>query len=268
MTLHAAERRCLEHVFTILELNGLGHTGGSLSVLQTLVALYFDVARVDPANPAWPDRDRIVLSKAHACEAMYAVLAERGFFPAERFAEYLRFGSMLQGHTERCTPGVEYSGGSLGQGICFAAGLAYAAKLRRQQHRIFCIVGDGECHEGSVWEAAMFGAHYRLDNLYVAVDYNHYADHANISELMELEPFVEKWRSFGWETVFVEQGNDVERVAAAFKGVTAEGRPKCLVVNTVKNCGVAVWAEHRLHQANGQLLRDGLAEGRARLHVE
>lgn len=268
MNLKTAERRCLEHVFTILELNGLGHTGGSLSVLQTLVALYFDVARVDPANPAWPDRDRIVLSKAHACEAMYAVLAERGFFPVERFAEYLRFASMLQGHTERCTPGIEYSGGSLGQGICFAGGLAYAAQLRGRSHRVFCVAGDGECHEGSVWEAAMFGAHYKLDNLYVAVDYNHYADHANISELMELEPFVDKWRSFGWDTVFVPEGNDVERVAAAFRSFSQDGRPKCLIANTVKNYSVPIWAERHLHQAAGELLRTGLAQGRAALNVD
>lgn len=267
MDLKAIERRCLEHVFSILELHGLGHTGGSLSVLQTLVALYFDVARVDPAHPAWPDRDRIILSKAHACEAMYAVLAERGFFPVQRFSEYLRFGSALQGHAERCTPGVEYSGGSLGQGICFAGGLAHAAKLRGEAHRVFCVVGDGECHEGSVWEAAMFGAHYKLDNLFVAVDYNHYADHDNISQLMELEPFIDKWRAFGWETTLVADGNDVEQVAAAFRGFTHADRPKCVIANTVKNYGVPAWAERHLHQAAGDLLKSGLAQGRASIHV-
>ena len=260
--LDAIEKRCRLHVFDLLELHGIGHTGGSLSVLQALVALYFDVARVDPANPDWPDRDRIVLSKAHACEAMYAVLAERGFFPPSRFHEYLRFGSFLQGHTERCTPGVEYSGGSLATGVCFAAGLATAAKRRAATHRVYCVVGDGECHEGALWESAMYAAHYKLDNFYVLVDYNHYADHANISQLMELEPFERKWESFGWETRFVENGNDPFAIAATLRSLAAPHRPKCLILNTVKNHGVPLWSDKHLHQAAGALLADGLAQGR------
>ena len=268
MTLRAIERRCLRHLLDILEAVGVGHTGGSLSVLQTLVALYFDVARVDPQRPTWADRDRIILSKGHACEAMYAVLAERGFFPPERLREYLRFGSSLQGHTEICTPGVEYSGGSLGQGLGFACGLAYAGRLRGQSHRVFCVMGDGECHEGSVWEAAMFAAHYRLDRVYAIVDYNHYADHDDVDVLMNLQPFQAKWEQFGWETAYVEQGNDVQRLVQALRGFRRTGKPKCLIADTLKNYGVPSWAAQHLHQAAGEVLHAGLREGRALLDAE
>lgn len=263
----AIERRCLANVFDLLEVRGVGHTGGSLSILQMLIALYFEVARVDPAQPRWPARDRIVLSKAHACEAMYAVLAERGFFPRSRFAEYLEFGSAIQGHTEISTPGVEYSGGSLGQGIAFACGQAYAAILRGQPHRVYCLVGDGECHEGSVWEAAMFAAHHRLDNLTVLVDYNHYADHDDVDVLMNLQPFREKWEAFGWETTFVAQGNEVARLIEALRGFRHPGRPKCVIGNTVKNFGVPLWERLHLHQAAGAVLAQGLHEGRALLRA-
>ncbi|MBI3615667.1 MAG: transketolase [Candidatus Omnitrophica bacterium] len=261
------EKRCLSNLFDILELHGLGHTGGSLSILQMLISLYFQAARLDPGRPGWAERDRIILSKSHACEAMYAVLAERGYFSKERFKEYLSFGSDLQGHAEITTPGVEYSGGSLGQGISFACGVAYAAKLRRQGFRVYCLLGDGECHEGSVWEAAMFAAHYRLDNLFVLVDFNHYVDHGDVDELMNLQPFEEKWKAFGWETVTVEQGNDVQSITEALEGFRQPQKPKCLIGLTVKNYGVPSWAEKHLHQAAGETLRRGLQEGRALLNA-
>ena len=263
--LKEVERRCMGRVFDILELHGMGHTGGSLSVLQILIALYFDVARIDPRNPKWVDRDRVILSKAHACEAMYAVLAERGFFPPERLREYLEFGSMLQGHTEICTPGVEYSGGSLGQGLGFACGQAYAGRLRGQSFRVFCVMGDGECHEGSVWEAAMFAAHYRLDQVYVLIDYNHYADHDDVDVLMNLQPFQAKWEQFGWETAFVEQGNDVQQIIRALRGFSSPNKPKCVIANTLKNYGVPSWASKCLHQAAGETLLNGIREGRTLL---
>ena len=133
-------KSCRSNIFDILEAGGIGHSGGSLSVLEILVALYYEIAKNNPEDPKWEERDRIVLSKAHACEAMYAVLGEKGFFPKEQFKEFLKYDSMLQGHTEICTPGVEYSGGSLGQGISFACGLAYSAKLNKKDHKVFCIV--------------------------------------------------------------------------------------------------------------------------------
>ena len=142
---------CRKNVFDILEAGGIGHAGGSLSILETLIALYYEIAKTDPKDPKWEDRDRIILSKSHACEAMYAVLGEKGFFPKEKFKEFLQFDSILQGHVELCTPGAEYSGGSLGQGISFACGLAYSAKLKKKKYKVFCIIGDGESHEGEVW---------------------------------------------------------------------------------------------------------------------
>lgn len=260
--LRAIEKRCISGVLDVLEVRGLGHTGGSLSILQALIALYFRIARVDPGNPKSPERDRIILSKGHACEAMYAVLAEKGFFPKERFGEYLEYGSMLQGHAEVFTPGVEYSGGSLGQGISFGCGIAYAGKLKQRPYHVFALLGDGECHEGSVWEAAMFASHYKLDNLCVMVDYNHYIDHGSIEETMNLEPFVDKWRSFGFETTLVRQGNDVEAICAAYAKLAEHGRPKCLILDTVKNFGVPFWVEKHLHQAFGETLKKGIEEGR------
>src|SRR3989338_4296416 len=263
--LQTIERKCLGHVLDILEVHGLGHTGGSLSILQLLIALYFQVARVDPHNPAWPQRDRIILSKGHACEAMYAVLAERGYFPTARFKEYLEFGSMLQGHTEICTPGVEYSAGSLGQGLSFGCGVAQAGRLRGQTYRVFCLLGDGECHGGSVWEAAMFAAHYQLDNVYALVDYNHYADHDDVDRLMNLQPFQAKWESCGWEAVYVEHGNHLESIITTLQGFREPKKPKCLIANTVKNYGVPSWASKHLHQAAGETLASGIREARALL---
>lgn len=266
MNIASIEKNCFSSVLDILELHGLGHTGGSLSVLQILISLYFQIARIDPANPKWPERDRIILSKAHACEAMYAVLAERGYIEKEKLKEYLEFGSILQGHTEISTPGVEFSGGSLGQGISFACGMAYAGKIMKRNYRVYAVLGDGECHEGSVWEAAMFASHYRLDNLCAVVDFNHYADHANVDELMNLQPFEEKWKAFGWETAYVDKGNDVGRITEALQNLRQPHKPKCVVANTIKNYGVPTWERLHLHQAFGEMLCKGIREGRELLN--
>lgn len=263
--LGSIEQRCLSSIYDLLELHGLGHTGGSLSVLHILISLYFEVARIDPDQPRWPDRDRIVLSKGHVVEAMYAVLAERGFFSTSEFQDYLRFHSTLQGHTEKVTPGIEYSAGSLGQGLSFAIGLAYAGRLRGQDYRVFCVMGDGECHEGSVWEAAMAAPHYRLSNLFAIVDFNHYADHDDVDKLMNLQPFEERWKSFGWDTRFVEQGNDVASVTHALRDFEVGDRPKLVIANTVKNAGVPIWEQAHVHMAGGDLLQRGVAQGRALL---
>ena len=254
---------CRTNILDILEAGGIGHAGGSLSILETLVALYFEIAKIDPKNPKWEDRDRIVLSKSHACEAMYAVLGEKGFFPKEKFKEFLQFDSMLQGHVEICTPGAEYSGGSLGQGISFACGLAYSAKLKKKKYRIFCIVGDGESHEGEVWEAAMFAAHYKLDNLYVIVDQNHYCTLGNVDDIMNLEPLEDKWKSFGWETIYEKYGNSVTNMIDDFKKLEKIlGKPKCIIANTVKNNGIPSWEKEHIHHVSGKKLADGLEEGR------
>lgn len=254
---------CRSNIFDILEAGGIGHAGGSLSTLETLVALYFEIAKINPKDPKWEDRDRIVLSKSHACEAMYAVLGEKGFFPKEKFKEFLQFNSMLQGHVEICTPGAEYSGGSLGQGISFACGLAYSAKLKKKKYKVFCILGDGECHEGEVWEAAMFASHYKLDNLYVIVDQNHYCTLGNVDDIMNLEPLEDKWKSFGWETIFEKSGNNVTNMIDNFKELEKiSGKPKCIIANTVKNNGIPIWEKEHIHHVSGKKLSDGLEEGR------
>lgn len=261
--------QCRENTFEVLEAGKIGHVGGSLSVIEILVALYFQIARTDPKNPKWVDRDRIVLSKAHACEAMYGVLGEKGFFSKEKFKEFLKFNSILQGHAEICTPGIEYSGGSLGQGISFACGIAYSAILRKKDFRVYCILGDGECHEGEVWEAAMFASHYKLDNLYVVVDYNHYCTVGNVDELMNLQPFENKWKSFGWETMFEENGNDVISLVKDFENLEkAKGKPKCIIANTKKGCGVPSWEKKHAHHLADDALMDGIKEGRRFLKDE
>jgi len=251
------------NTFDVMEAVGIGHGGGSLSIVEILVALYYGVAKVDARNPGWEDRDRIILSKGHACESMYAVLGEKGFFPKEKFKEYLQFNSMLQGHTERRTPGVEYSGGSLGQGISFACGVAYAAKLQKKNFKVYCILGDGECHEGEVWEAAMFASHYKLDNLYAIVDYNHYCDHDDVDKMMNLQPFDSKWKSFGWEVIYENKGNDANKLIHDLRQLeTISGKPKCIIADTVKNFGVPSWEKAHLHQVAGKDLCDGIKEGR------
>jgi transketolase len=254
---------CRSNILDILEAGAIGHSGGSLSILETLVALYFEIAKINPKDPKWEDRDRIVLSKSHACEAMYAVLGEKGFFPKEKFKEFLHFNSMLQGHAEICTPGVEYSGGSLGQGISFACGLAYSARLKKKKHKVFCILGDGECHEGEVWEAAMFASHYKLDNLYVIVDYNHYCTLGDVDEIMNLKPLDDKWRSFGWETIYEKDGNNITKLINDFNELEKiSGKPKCIIANTLKNNGVPIWEKEHIHHVSGKKLFDGLEEGR------
>ena len=187
----------------------------------------------------------------------------------EKFKEFLHFNSMLQGHTEICTPGVEYSGGSLGQGISFACGLAYSAKLKKKDYKVFCIIGDGESHEGEVWEAAMFGSHYKLDNLYVVVDYNHYCTLGNVDEIMNLKPLEDKWKSFGWETIFEEDGNNIEHMINNFKKLESiDGKPKCIIANTQKNKGVPSWEKVHIHHVAGEKLFDGVKEGRKILKDE
>ena len=262
-------KSCKGNIFDILEAGGIGHTGGSLSILEILVALYYEIAKVNPKNPKWEDRDRIILSKAHACEAMYAVLGEKGFFPKEKFNEFLKFDSILQGHTEICTPGIEYSGGSLGQGISFACGLAYSSKLKKKTHKIFCIVGDGECHEGEVWEALMFAAHYKLDNLYLFIDYNHYCTLGDVDEIMNLKPLKEKLDSFGWNTIYEDNGNDIMKIINDVKKLDEiKGKPKCIIADTIKNKGVPTWEQEHLHHTAGEKLFEGIKEGREILENE
>ncbi len=218
---------------------GSGHPGGSLSVVDILVVLFFREMRINPDMPGAPDRDRFVLSKGHAAPALYAVLAARGFFRRKLLDTLRTLGSPLQGHPDmRKLPGVEISTGSLGQGLSVANGMALAARLSKSRTRVYTVLGDGEMQEGQVWEAAMTAAHYRLDNLTAFVDNNGLQIDGPTDQVMGVEPIGDKWRSFGWHVLEVD-GHDLEAIAGALdEAREVRGKPVMIVAHTVKGKGV------------------------------
>ena len=218
-----------------------GHPGGSLSIAEVLSFLYFREMRVDPANPAWPERDRLVLSKGHAAPALYAALAERGFFPAEELTTLRKLGSRLQGHPNMNTvPGVDMSTGSLGQGISAACGMALGAKVKGlDQVRVYAVMGDGEIAEGECWEAFMFASHYKLDNLCVFLDLNPLQIDGPIETVMNSAPQDKKLEAFGFKVLSID-GHDLDQIEAAVETFHAEkGRPTFIILNTTKGKGVS-----------------------------
>ena len=218
---------------------GSGHPGGSLSEIDILTSLYFRVLKIDPQTPHWEDRDRFILSKAHACPGLYAVLAARGFFPEEELWTFRQINSRLQGHAHVMTPGVEMSSGSLGQGLSFGIGCALAARIDGKKHGIYVMLGDGECDEGQVWEAAMAAAHYRLDNLTAIVDRNRIQNDRFTDEVMELEPLSDKWRAFGWR-VLETDGHDMSQILSSLEqSLEVKGQPAVIIARTVKGKGVS-----------------------------
>ena len=218
-----------------------GHPGGSLGAADIMTYLYFEEMDVDPANPSRAARDRFVLSKGHCAPALYAVLAERGFFPKEELETLRHIGSRLQGHPNmNDTPGVDMSTGSLGQGISAAVGMALAAKHWGDSYRVYTLLGDGECEEGQVWEAAMFAGNYDLDNLVAIVDHNGLQIDGSIDEVNSAMPLADKFRAFKWHVIELADGNDMAQIAAAF----AEARkvsdsPVAIIAETVKGKGVS-----------------------------
>lgn len=228
------------HILTMVAEAGSGHPGGSLSIVEILTLLYFHFMKVDPERPDWPDRDRLILSKGHACPAWYAVLAERGFFPVEELLTLRRLGSRLQGHPDmRKTPGVEASTGSLGQGLSFANGVALAGKLDGRSYRVYAILGDGEIQEGQIWEAAMAAAHYKLDNLTAILDFNGLQIDGPVAEVMSPLPVQDKWAAFGWN-VISSDGHDFDDLAAALEEARrCRGKPTMVVAKTVKGKGIS-----------------------------
>ncbi len=219
---------------------GSGHPGGSLSATDILVTLYWRVLKHDPGNPKWPGRDRFILSKGHAAPALYTVLAERGYFPKEELKNLRKHGSLLQGHPDATrTPGVEVSSGSLGNGLSIASGIASALKIDCSPSRIYCLLGDGECDEGLVWEAAMFAAHHRLDNLTAIVDRNGLQIDGPTERVVALEPLSDKWAAFGWN-VIKASGHDHEKLLAALEQARCTtGKPTVIIADTVKGKGVS-----------------------------
>ncbi len=219
-----------------------GHPGGSLSCVEILMALYYKVANVDPAQPDWDQRDRIVLSKGHGCPALYAILADRGFFPREDLWRLRQIDSHLQGHPDmRKTPGIDCSTGSLGQGVSVAVGMALAAKYKKAHYRVYAILGDGEIQEGMVWEAAMSAAHYKLDNLVFILDHNGLQIDGTNDQVMSLGDIVAKFRAFGFACREVD-GHDIEELANAISSPEV-GRPLFVLAETVKGKGVS-FMEH------------------------
>lgn len=215
-----------------------GHPGGSLSCVEILMALYYKTARVDPNNLSWANRDRIVLSKGHGCPALYAILADKGFFPREDLWHLRQIDSHLQGHPDmKKTPGVDVSTGSLGQGVSVAAGLAMAAKYRKASYRVFAILGDGELQEGMVWEAAMSAAHYKLDNLIFILDHNGLQIDGSNDTVMALGDIESKFRAFGFNVASVN-GHDIYSIANAIEQKQLDGKPLLIIAETIKGKGV------------------------------
>lgn len=216
------------------------HVGGSFSMAELLAALYGGILRVDPAKPAWPERDRFILSKGHACAAFYAALAEREFFPKEWLETFYRDGGKLAGHaTHTGVPGVEFSTGSLGHGLPVATGMALAGKRDGASWRVFVLLSDGECDEGSTWEPALFAPQHRLDNLVAIVDYNKIQSLGRTKDVIDLDPFADKWKAFGWAVREID-GHNAEQVVSALSSVPfVPGRPSCIIANTVKGKGVS-----------------------------
>lgn len=234
-------RTLRRHVIVQTAAASSGHPGGSLSAADIVAALYFRVMRgLDPANPKNPDRDRFVLSKGHCCPILYAALAEKGFIPREELTTFRKLHSRLQGHPDmNKVPGVEASAGSLGQGISMAVGMALAGKLDGRGYRVYALLGDGECQEGQVWEAAMAAAHYKLDNLVAIVDRNGLQIDGPTEEVMSLEPLAEKWRAFGWHTLEIDGHSFPAILSALDEAAATTGRPTAIVARTVKGRGVS-----------------------------
>ena len=215
---------------------GSGHTGGSLSEIDILIALYFGVLRYDPESPDWPERDRFVLSKGHASPGFYVTLARAGYFDSSELASFRKTDGLLQGHAHPMTPGVEMNSGSLGMGLSFALGHALAAKLDGRSYRVFALLGDGECQEGEVWEAAMSAAHHRADNLTAIIDRNRIQNDRFTDEVMTLEPLADRWRDFGWNVISCN-GHEHADVLRALDAAS-DGGPTVIIADTVKGKGV------------------------------
>ncbi|MBI3417549.1 MAG: transketolase [Verrucomicrobia bacterium] len=214
------------------------HIGGAFSMADLLAVLYTDILKLRPTEPAWPERDRFILSKGHCCSAVYAALALRGFFPEKELESFGQDGSRLMAHISHKVPGVEFSTGSLGHGLPFGCGKALAAKRTQQAWRVFVMLSDGELDEGSNWEAILFAPHHRLDNLVAIVDYNQIQSLGSVADVLELAPLADKFRAFRWAVREVD-GHDHHAIRAALSALPWEpGKPSCLIARTVKGKGV------------------------------
>lgn len=226
-------------ILETLETAGSGHPGGSLSAVEIMLGLYGHALKHDPKNPKWEERDRLIISKGHVTPVVYVTLANFGYFPKEELKTFRKFGSRLQGHVITKVPGVEFNSGSLGHGLSFANGIALGARMRNKTFRTYCIMGDGEIQEGSVWEAAMTAAHFKLSNVCAIIDYNKVQENGPVSEIKGLEPLGKKWSSFGWHVIEVD-GHNLKDVIAAYDEVkNIKDKPTVIIAHTVKGKGVS-----------------------------
>ena len=217
-----------------------GHPGGSLSAADIVTALYFRIMRIDPINPNWQDRDRFILSKGHACPVWYAALAERGYFDKSHLNTLRQLNSILQGHPDmNKTPGIDMTAGSLGHGLSAGLGMALSGKMRKKDYHVWIIIGDGESQEGSIWEAAMSGAKWKLDNLTAILDHNNLQNDDCVDTEMPIEPVTDKWRAFGWHVVEID-GHDMEAIVEALENAKSfQGMPTIIIAHTIKGKGVS-----------------------------
>jgi transketolase len=266
-----AQKLRLESLFVMKEM-GAGWLGGCFSEADVVTALLFHRMRHDPARPGWPERDRLIISKGHACELVYAAMAEAGYIPREELKTYSHPGARLQTHVNCRTPGIDYSGGSLGLGLSFAVGTAAAAYMHASdanltaparryppRYRVYCVVGDGESNEGQVWEAAASAAHHRLDNLTAILDHNRFQSTGATEKKLNMLSFAEKFRSFGWEVREID-GNDMPQVVESLDwAVGVEGKPQAIIAHTVKGKGMPSYENTNCHflKITDDLLRIG-----------
>lgn len=244
-----------------------GHVGAALSLVEILRVLYDDILRYDPRNPKWPQRDRCILSKGHGCLALYVVLQDKGFFSEEELWRFCEADGILGGHPEIKVPGVEASTGSLGHGLPIGVGFALNGKYEGAGHRIFVVVGDGECNEGSIWEAAMCASKHKLNNLTVVVDYNKYQSYGPTAEVLNLEPFAEKWKAFGF-AVREADGHDVKALRAAFSAVPLKAdRPTAIICHTLKGKGMSCTEGNMKWHHKSKITEEEIKELRQALEI-
>lgn len=240
MDLQEIAKKIRVEIIKMLERSQSGHPGGSLSAVEILTALYFKEMKIDPNNPKWEDRDRFVLSKGHGTPVLYGTLANKGFFPKEELDNFRKIDSILQGHPDmKGIPGVDMTTGSLGQGLAAANGMALAGKLDNKDYRVYAIIGDGESQEGLIWEAAMFAAHYKLDNITVFLDYNGLQIDGKNKDIMNIDPIDEKFKAFGWHVLTIDGHSFDEILSSIEDAKNTKGKPTMIIANTIKGKGIS-----------------------------